>query len=158
MKKDDIKNKTVESVAEDLKKHFPSAVESVEVITKDTVIYVRKEDIKKVLSHLKDNVGLNYLFSICGVDYPEREQRFDVVYHIRSLLKDIQLTIKAKVEDGKAIASVYDLFKSAIWFERETYDMFGVEFKGHPGLKRIFMDDDFVGHPLRKEFPLYTEE
>lgn len=158
MKKEDIKDMTVKDVADSLQKHFPSAVESVEVITKDTVVYVKKEDIKKVLSYLKEHFGINYLFSITAVDYPERKPRFDIVYHLRTLVKNIQLTIKAKVEDGKSIDSVYDIFKSADWFEREAYDMMGVEFKGHPNLRRIFMPDDFEGHPLRKEFPLYTEE
>jgi NADH-quinone oxidoreductase subunit C len=154
----DVKNMTVEDIAADLKKHFSSAVESVQVITKDTVVYVKKEDIKKALSYLKETAGLNYLFSITAVDYPERAPRFDVVYHLRTLEKDVQLTVKAKVEEGKAIDSVYDIFKSANWFEREAFDMFGVEFKGHPNLKRLYMPQDFQGHPLRKEFPLYTEE
>ena len=154
----DIKNMTTESVAEGLKKHFPSAVESVEVVTQDTVIYVKKGEIKKVLTYLKDEIGLNYLFSITPVDYPDRDPRFDVVYHLKSLVKDIQLTIKAKVEDGKSIDSVYDLFNSANWQEREAFDMMGIDFKGHPNMKRLYMPNDFKGHPLRKEFPLYTEE
>ncbi|MFC1856153.1 NADH-quinone oxidoreductase subunit C [Thermodesulfobacteriota bacterium] len=154
----DLKDATVESVAENLKKHFPSAVESVEVITKETVIYVKKAEIKKVLAYLKETFTMDYLFSITVVDYPERNPRFDVVYHLRTLLKDLQITIKAKVEDGKAIDSVYELYKSANWFEREAYDMLGVEFKGHPNLKRLYMPHDFNGHPLRKEFPLYVEE
>jgi NADH-quinone oxidoreductase subunit C len=156
--KEDIKNMTVKDVADSLKKHFPSAVESVETITKDTVVYVKREDIKKVLSYLKETLGLNYLFSIAAVDYPERKPRFDVVYHLKTLEKDIVLTIKAKVGDGKAIDSVCGIFNSANCFEREAFDMLGVEFKGHPDLRRIFMPDDFDGHPLRKEFPLYTEE
>jgi NADH-quinone oxidoreductase subunit C len=154
----DIKDMTAGSVAEALKKHFPSAVESVEVITKDTVIYVKRDDIKKVMSHLKTAFGINYLFSITAVDYPERSPRFDVVYHIRSLTSDIQLTLKVKLADGQSIDSLYHMFRSADWFEREAYDMMGIEFKGHPDLRRIFMPHDFKGHPLRKEFPLYIEE
>jgi len=153
-----IDSMTAASVAESLKKHFPAAVESVEVITKDTVIYVRKEDITKVLAYLKEEYSINYLFSITGVDYPERSPRFDVVYHLRTLAKDVQLTIKARVEDGKSIDSTCELFKSADWLEREAFDMLGIEFKGHPNMKRIYMPNDFDGHPLRKEFPLYTEE
>ena len=158
MKKEDTEKMTVKDVADSLKNHFPSAVESIEVITKDTVVYVRKEDIKKILSYLKEKNGMNYLFSIAAIDYPEREPRFDVVYHLRSLEKDIQLTVKAKVKEGRAIDSVCGIFNSANWFEREAYDMLGVEFKGHPDFRRIYMPDDFDGHPLRKEFPLYTEE
>lgn len=153
-----IEDMTAMSVAEELKKHFPAAVESVGVVTQDTVVYVRKEDIKHVLSYLKDSYGMNYLVSITGVDYPERTPRFDVVYHLRTLVKNVQLTIKAKVEDGKSIDSVYGIFMSADWFEREAFDMVGIEFKGHPNMTRLFMPNDFEGHPLRKEFPLYTEE
>ncbi len=158
MKKEKIKGRTVEDVANALKKHFPSAIESIKVITKDTVIFAKREDIKKVLAYLKEKLGLNYLFSITAVDYPERLPRFDVVYHLRSLKEDIQLTVKVPVEEGKSVDSVCDIFMSANWFEREAYDMLGVQFKGHPDLTRIYMPDDFDGHPLRKEFPLYTEE
>lgn len=158
MKKESSNVITVSGVTESLQKHFSTAIESVETVTKETVVYVKKDSIKKVISYLKEKLDMNYLFSITAVDYPERSPRFDVVYHLKSLKSNYLITVKVKVEDGKAVDSVTDIFGSANWFEREAYDMLGVEFKGHPDLKRIFMWDEFEGHPLRKDFPLYIEE
>ncbi len=158
MKKENLKNMNDIGAAEALKKHFPSAVESAELVNHEAVVYVRKDDIKKVLAYLKEKVGFEYLFSITGVDYPDRTPRFDIVYHLKTLEHPLQLTIKVKVEEGTDVDSVYDIFKSANWCEREAYDMVGVPFKGHPNMTRLFMWEGFEGYPLRKDFPLYTED
>ncbi len=94
-----------------------------------------------------------FLMDVCGVDYPERGERFDVVYHYASPEDKQRLRVKTKVADGGAVPSVTSVFKSANWFEREAFDLFGVRFDGHPNLRRILCHEDFVGHALRKDYP-----
>ncbi len=94
-----------------------------------------------------------FLMDVCGVDYPERAERFDVVYHFASPEDKRRLRIKTKVADGGAVPSVTSVYKSANWFEREAFDLYGVRFDGHPNLRRILCHDDFVGHALRKDYP-----
>jgi NADH/F420H2 dehydrogenase subunit C len=105
---------------------------------------------------LRDDEGnrFDYLSCVTAVDWTEREPRFDVVYHLRSLEKNHCLTVKVGCEDGGGVPSVVEVWKTADWLERETYDLYGVEFLGHPNLERIFLPEDWVGHPLRKDYPL----
>jgi NADH-quinone oxidoreductase subunit C len=99
------------------------------------------------------------LVDITAVDYPERAERFDVVYHFLSMWKNRRVRVKAAVPDGAMMPSIIGLHPSADWFEREVFDMFGILFSGHPDLRRILTDYGFRGHPLRKDFPTtgYTE-
>ena len=99
------------------------------------------------------------LIDITGVDYPERERRFDVVYHLLSMYQNHRVRLKAAVRDGEIVPSITGVFPSANWFEREIFDMFGILFSGHPDLRRILTDYGFRGYPLRKDFPTtgYTE-
>ena len=95
---------------------------------------------------------------ITAVDYPDREPRFEVVLHVRSLEKNHRIRVKARIGDaegdeGMEIASLYPVWKGANWFERECFDMFGVKFTGHPDMRRILMYEEFKGHPLRKDYP-----
>lgn len=94
-----------------------------------------------------------YLMDVCGVDYPGRDKRFDVVYHFVNPDTNRRLRMKARVEDGGSLPSVTPVYKSANWFEREAYDLFGINFAGHPNMRRILCHEDFVGHPLRKDYP-----
>ncbi len=94
------------------------------------------------------------LVDICGVDWPEREKRFDVVYNLLSLRHNLRVRIKVQVEEEGSVPSVIEVFSAAGWFERETYDMYGVRFDGNPDLRRLLTDYGFDGHPLRKDFPL----
>ena len=91
---------------------------------------------------------------ICGVDYPERPQRFEVVYNLLSLVHNNRVTVKVMLDDNSSIPSVSKVFSSADWWEREIWDLFGIFFSGHPDLRRILTDYGFDGHPLRKDFPL----
>ncbi len=93
------------------------------------------------------------LLDVCGVDYPERNERFDVVYHYANTEERRRLRVKTKVNDGATLPSVTSVYKAANWFEREAFDMFGLRFDGHPNLRRILCHEDFVGHPLRKDYP-----
>lgn len=94
-----------------------------------------------------------FLMDVCGVDWPERAERFDVVYHFANPEEKRRLRMKARVPDGGAVPSVTSVYKAANWFEREAFDMFGVRFDGHPNLRRILCHEDFVGHALRKDYP-----
>ncbi|MFA5123233.1 NADH-quinone oxidoreductase subunit C [Zavarzinia sp.] len=97
---------------------------------------------------------LDQLVDVCGVDYPERALRFDVVYHLLSMRKNLRLRIKVQTDEDTPVPSVVDVFPTAGWFEREAWDLFGIFFAGNPDLRRILTDYGFEGHPLRKDFPL----
>ena len=117
---------------------------------------VRTASVVKVLTFLKDDTGCLFkqLVDVCGVDWPGREQRFDVVYHLLSMKHNQRVRVKVATDEETAVASVTGVFSSAGWFEREVWDMYGVIFSGHPDLRRILTDYGFEGHPLRKDFPL----
>ena len=98
--------------------------------------------------------GFQMLVDITAVDWFQRDPRFDVVYHWLNLVSQERLRIKIRVNDGQVVPSLVSRIKGANWFERETFDLFGIPFDGHPELKRLLMWEDFPGHPLRKDFPL----
>lgn len=116
------------------------------------VIVLPKEDIVSVLKHLRTTGRFDFLMDICGVDYPNRAKRFDVVYHLFSSRTGSRLRIKCEVGEGEAIDTVTTVWKGANWFEREAYDLYGIVFKGHPYLKRILTHHKFKGHALRKDY------
>lgn len=113
-------------------------------------------DLVYVLKTLRDDPILQFkqLTDLTAVDYPERAQRFEVVYQMLSLALNARIRVLTSVEDGDIVPSVIDLFASANWAEREVWDMFGIFFSGHPDLRRLLTDYGFEGHPLRKDFPL----
>ena len=115
-----------------------------------------KTNILKIFNQLKDNVNLNFnqLLDITAVDYPSREYRFDVIYILQSLTKNKKVILKTFIKENENIESITNIYKSADWYERECYDLFGIEFINHPDLRRIMTDYNFEGHPLRKDFPL----
>ena len=108
-----------------------------------------------LLTYLRDNAACQFttLVDICGVDYPEREKRFEVVYHFLSMRQNQRIRVRLSVAEDEIVPSVVELFPAADWFEREVFDMYGVMFSGHPDLRRILTDYGFRGHPLRKDFP-----
>jgi NADH-quinone oxidoreductase subunit C len=112
--------------------------------------------IVKVMRFLRDDPDCRFVcfIDICGADYPEREKRFDVVYHLLSPYKNTRIRVKARADEEMPVPSVIEVFPAADWFERETFDLYGVLFSGHPDLRRILTDYGFAGHPLRKDFPL----
>ena len=109
-----------------------------------------------VLKFLRDDRMCRFiqLIDLCGVDYPERGKRFDVVYHLLSLHYNQRIRVKAAVGEGETIATSIDVYPCANWFEREAFDMYGIQFAGHPDMRRLLTDYGFEGHPLRKDFPL----
>jgi NADH-quinone oxidoreductase subunit C len=115
--------------------------------------------IAHVLKFLRDDTLCRFiqLIDICGVDYPERLKRFDVVYHLLSMHNNQRVRVKIEVAEDDTVPSVRDVHPCADWFEREAFDMYGVVFAGHDDLRRILTDYGFTGHPLRKDFPLTGE-
>jgi NADH-quinone oxidoreductase subunit C len=114
------------------------------------------EEIVKVLTFLRNDPRCLFvsLMDLCGADYPGRERRFDVVYHLISYRHNRRVRIKVEADEVTPVPSVIDVYPTANWFEREAYDLYGVLFSGHPDLRRILTDYGFEGHPLRKDFPL----
>jgi NADH-quinone oxidoreductase subunit C len=108
------------------------------------------------LTYLRDNKDCQFqvLIDLCGADYPERPLRFDVVYHLLSMTKNQRIRISVQTDEDTAVPSVTSVYPCADWYERETFDMYGVFFDGHPDLRRILTDYGFHGHPLRKDFPM----
>ena len=133
-----------------------NAVDAHEVRNGELSITARAADIVTMLTFLRDDPRCKFttLIDICGVDYPERAQRFDVVYHLLSMQLNHRLRVKVAVADGEEVPSVSSLFPCADWFEREAFDMYGIPFSGHPDLRRLLTDYGFQGYPLRKDFPL----
>ena len=101
--------------------------------------------------------GFSILIDVCGADYPEREKRFDVVYHLLSMTKNHRVRVKVQTNEATAVPSITPLFRGADWFEREAFDMLGIYFDGHPDLRRILMPEDYEGHPQRRDFPVGGE-
>lgn len=121
---------------------------------------IKKENLIKVCQFLKSDPELkyNFLSDVCGVDFPQKEKRFEVVYNLYSVPNRWRVRLKVRVREGESVPSATSVWSAANWMEREVYDMFGVKFENHPDLRRILMPDDWVGHPLRKDFPLTREE
>ena len=119
-------------------------------------IEARADQIVPLLTLLKDDADFQFqqLIELCGVDYPERPLRFDVVYLLLSPTKNLRLRVKVQTDEDAAVPSVTGVYPNADWCERETFDMYGVFFSGHPDLRRILTDYGFHGHPLRKDFPM----
>ena len=122
----------------------------------ELIFTVKRDSTVHVLNFLRDDSGCLFkaLIDICGVDFPDRDPRFEVVYQLLSLAQNQRLRVKVETDEDTPVPSVTGIFSSAGWFEREIWDLFGISFSGHPDLRRILTDYGFEGHPLRKDFPL----
>jgi len=127
-----------------------------EIFFGELTLHVEPQNILDVLSFLKSDVDCRFVsfIDLCGADYPEREKRFDVVYHLLSPYKNSRVRVKVQTDEAGEVPSAIPVFPAADWFEREVYDLYGVVFSGHPDLRRILTDYGFSGHPLRKDFPV----
>jgi NADH-quinone oxidoreductase subunit C len=136
-----------------------SAITSGSIANGELTLIARRYDIIIVLQHLRDIEGFTSFVDVCGADYPERKERFEVVYHLLSMSHNFRVRVKTSTDEDTPVASACALWPAADWFEREAFDMFGILFSDHPDLRRILTDYGFHGHPLRKDFPLtgYTE-
>ncbi|MCE2493656.1 MAG: NADH-quinone oxidoreductase subunit C [Alphaproteobacteria bacterium] len=135
---------------------LPTEVLTTEIESDELTVMVGRESIVKILTFLRDdtNCGFRILIDICGVDWPEREMRFDVVYNLLSLTHNQRIRVKVQTDERHPVPSAAGVFSSAGWYEREAWDMFGIMFSGHSDLRRLLTDYGFDGHPLRKDFPL----
>ncbi len=144
------------NIIEDVKNIIPadsfSFEERTEMVQEQT-LEVLKEDIIKVMTLLQTKYGFNFMMDLCGVDWPEREKRFDVVYHLLNSAEKKRIRVKAQVGENDSIPTISALWKTADWFEREAFDMYGIQFAEHPNLIRILTHHEFKGHPLRKDYP-----
>ncbi|KAJ7655141.1 NADH or F420H2 dehydrogenase [Mycena polygramma] len=164
-------NPTVEKYAETtsalhtygsyLTQSLPKFIQQFSVIKDELTLYTGPASIVPLLTFLRDHsqCQFKYLMQVTAVDFPEREKRFEVVYHLLSTRSQGRIRVKTYAGEGDHVPSATGLFRSADWYEREVWDMYGVFFSGHPDLRRILTDYGFEGHPLRKDFPLtgYTE-
>lgn len=122
----------------------------------ELTLTAKAENLVALLAFLRDDVqcGFVSLIDVCGVDYPQRPDRFDVVYHLLSPRQNIRVRVKVSTAEDEPVPSATAVYPGADWFEREAYDMYGILFTGHPDLRRILTDYGFEGYPLRKDFPL----
>ena len=122
----------------------------------ELTISVEPGDLIDVTTFLRDDAGCQFIsiIDVCGADYPSRAKRFDVVYHLLSPKQNVRIRVKVQADEETLVPSLTSVYPGADWFERETYDLYGVLFSGHPDLRRILTDYGFEGHPLRKDFPL----
>jgi NADH-quinone oxidoreductase subunit C len=132
------------------------AVIGSEIAFGQLTLTIERDSIVDVAKFLRDDPKCRFIafLDVCGVDFPERNERFEVVYHFLSPHLNQRIRIKLSVDDEALVPSITDVFVGANWFEREAYDLFGILFSGHPDLRRILTDYGFDGHPLRKDFPL----
>ncbi|WP_085900294.1 NADH-quinone oxidoreductase subunit C [Kiloniella majae] len=132
------------------------AVTGSELINDELVIWAKSDTLLEVIKFLRDNQNCQFrqLVELTAVDYPSREDRFELVYCLLSLTHNQRIKIKFSTSDETPVESVTGLFSSAIWYEREVWDMYGIFFANHPDLRRMLTDYGFEGHPLRKDFPL----
>ena len=144
------------TLATHLSEALPGAVTAHSLGLGELAIDVAPGEIARVAAFLRDDPQCEFkiLVDICGVDWPDRAKRFDVVYHFLSLTRNMRLRVHVHVAEDEAVPSIVGVYPAANWFERETYDMYGVPFADHPDLRRILTDYGFSGFPLRKDFPL----
>ena len=142
----------------DTKKIIVDRFLGVELINNDKYLEIKTEPVKtfKVIKELKEDTKLLFdqLIDVTAIDYPSREKRFDIIYLLISLTLNQRILVKTSIDESTVLESITIIHKSANWYERECYDLFGIQFSNHPDLRRIMTDYNFEGHPLRKDFPL----
>ncbi|MCI4663134.1 MAG: NADH-quinone oxidoreductase subunit C [Neomegalonema sp.] len=145
----------LEALAELIQSHQADALIETRIANGELTLIAEASRIIELVKFLRDAPACQFttLIDICGVDWPQREQRFDVVYHFLSMLQNQRIRIKAMLREEETIPSIVSLFPAAEWFEREAFDMYGIFFSSHPDLRRILTDYGFTGYPLRKDFP-----
>ncbi len=142
----------IDELKNDLDKHFKTNQYRFSHSFGDDVLEIPKEDVIPVLRHLKLNQKFDFLMDVCGADYPNREKRFEVIYHLFASRDGRRLRVKTQLAEGEHVETATKVWKGADWFEREAYDMFGIRFQGHPNLRKILTHHQFQGHPLRKDY------
>jgi NADH-quinone oxidoreductase subunit C len=133
---------------------LPGAVRGQAIAFGELTLDIEPGEIVRVAKTLRDEFAFSVLIDVCGVDWPQRALRFDVVYHLLSLANNSRVRLKLQTDENTPVPTITGIYPAANWFERETFDMYGVSFADHPDLRRLLTDYGFSGYPLRKDFPL----
>jgi NADH-quinone oxidoreductase subunit C len=146
----------LQALSDHIASSLGETVEDRAIAYDELTIVVRREDIARVVTFLRDDPQCRFLcfIDLCGADYPARERRFDVIYHFLAPHHNRRIRVKVETDEVTPVPSLIGLFPAANWYEREAYDLYGILFSGHPDLRRILTDYGFEGHPLRKDFPM----
>ena len=149
-------SEALKDLAAYLAEKLDGQIRDAQVAFGELTVVVEPADIVAVLSFLKQDVQCQFvsIIDICGADYPARERRFEVVYHLLSPRQNQRIRIKLMTDEDTPVPSVTEVYPGADWYEREAYDLYGILFSGHPDLRRLLTDYGFEGHPMRKDFPL----
>jgi len=144
------------ALAERFEARLPQALKSFRITHDELTLLIERDHVAAAMRFLRDDTECLFetLLDICGVDYPDRTERFEVVYHLLSMKLNQRIRVKLGTDEDVAVASVVEIFPCANWYEREAFDMYGIQFANHPDLRRILTDYGFEGYPLRKDFPL----
>jgi NADH-quinone oxidoreductase subunit C len=149
-------DEALDSLGRSIAAALPRVVTHYAVVLGELTLSADAADIVEVMGFLRDDQACAFhaLIDVAAVDWPQRERRFDVVYHLLSPTRNRRIRVKIEVDEATPVASITDVYPGANWFEREVYDLYGIFFIGHPDLRRLLTDYGFEGHPLRKDFPL----
>jgi NADH-quinone oxidoreductase subunit C len=146
----------LEAISQAIASDLAGAIVAQGIVRDELTVTAKSSEIVRVVKFLRDDPRCVFrsIIDITAVDWPSRENRFDIVYHFLSPTKNARVRIKVEVDETTPVASIIEVFPGANWFEREVYDLYGVLFTGHPDMRRLLTDYGFEGHPLRKDFPL----
>ncbi len=149
-------SQALENLAAHIARALPGRVRGHSLAYGELTLHAERDAIVEVITFLREDGECAFLsfIDVCGADYPERERRFDIVYHLMSPRHVRRIRIKVQAGEEETVPSITGVFPGANWFERETYDMYGIVFTDHPDLRRLLTDYGFCGHPLRKDFPM----
>jgi NADH-quinone oxidoreductase subunit C len=140
------------------KARFGDAIREAWLDRKQAILVVARERLSEIAQYARDEEKFDFLTDLTAVDWPKREQRFDVILNLYSFSKNERLRLKVHAGENEAVPSAAGVWGAANWLEREAYDMFGIVFEGHPNLKRILLPDEWQGHPLRKDYDILTQD
>jgi NADH-quinone oxidoreductase subunit C len=149
-------DEVLDNLAQTIRSALGASVTAHAVERGELTLSIKADDVVNIARYLRDDPACRFVsfIDITAVDWPAREKRFDIVYHVLSPYINRRIRLKTELGEGETIASLIEIYRGADWFERETYDLYGVLFTGHPDMRRILTDYGFEGHPLRKDFPL----
>lgn len=141
-----------------LKRQYGSGIREAAIYLKDKYLVVDKAIVFEILKRMKEDEGFDYCVDITAVHWPKREAQFDVVYILYSFAKNERVRVETMIAESDTVRSAYSLWPTADWLEREVFDMFGIEFTQHPGLKRILLPEGWTGYPLRKDYGIRQQD
>ncbi|HEV3333387.1 MAG TPA: NADH-quinone oxidoreductase subunit C [Bryobacteraceae bacterium] len=145
-------------LSREAKERFAEGITESSTYVGQNFFVVKQDVVVPLIEYLKLEAGFDYLVDLTAVDWPKRAERFDLVYVLYSFPRNERVRIKTQIAEGYRPASVVGVHLTANWLEREVFDMFGIEFAGHPDLRRILMPDEWQGHPLRKDYPILQQD